>query len=230
MTYLMTRILHRGRRILWCATEPIRAGREGVRLGPDNFCYVEQSDWQVVVDAGVGKVPTFAPWIKQKTNAFVVLCDPTPRHLPKLRAWVAAEDRAELIEAAVANDDGRIAFFESSVEESGSVDDTHINRGAPGRVVGVDGISLGSLLNRASRHGAVALVKLDLEGAEFEIFREARYVTDIIESVPQWFIEFHLTPRTKHSLSDMSRIRKLFRLRRFREFSRNGVDYLFWRT
>ena len=120
--YLMTRIARRGRRILWCATELIRAEKRGVRLGPENFCYVEQNEWQVVVDAGVGRMPTFAPWIRQETNAFVVLCDPTPRHLPRLRAWVADRDRVELIEAAVSDGDGRVSFFESSVEEVFSPD------------------------------------------------------------------------------------------------------------
>ncbi len=230
MSRLFTRIVRKGRRILWGATEPIRARKRGVRLGPENFCYAQQNVWDVVVDAGVGGTPTFAPWIRQETDAFIVLCDPTPRHLPRLRAWASVQGRVELVEAAVANDDGEISFFASNTEESGSIDETHVNRGAAGKVVQVDAISLRSLLNRGKRHGAVSMVKLDLEGAEFAVFRVTPSVTDVLESAPQWLIEFHPAPQTKHSLSDVSRVRKLFRSIRYHEFSRNGVDYLFWRT
>lgn len=201
-----------------------------MRLGPENFCFAARDDWSVVIDVGVGGAPTFAPWIRQETDAFIVLCDPTPKHLPALRAWASAHERMVLVEAAVAREDGQIAFFESASEESGSTDETHINRAMPGRMVEVDAITLSSLLNRASEYGPVVLVKLDLEGAEFGIFSDIERVTEAVEAVPQWFVEFHPAPQTEHSLASILQIRELFRSVRYREFSRNGIDYLFWRS
>lgn len=223
------RIERRFRGKLWLATQDVRASRSSLRLGPENFCRAAEGEWSVVVDAGVGRYPSFATWIRSQTNAFAVLCDPTPKHVRPIRAWMESQGRAELIEAAVASQDGTAEFFESDNEESGSLDSSHVNRASAGRLVRVETISLGSLVERARRHGKVEMVKLDLEGAEFGVLSDVASISDTLCSVPQWFVEFHPMPQTSFRLRAVAKIRIVFKKMGFRCFSRNGVDYLFWR-
>jgi FkbM family methyltransferase len=221
----------RARRLLWSRTAALRAARENIALGPDDFCFALQKNWGVAIDAGVGHTPTFAPWIQERTGAFVVLCDPTPKHLSGLRTWVAAHARCALIEKAVAPRDGSVEFFESAQEESGSVDVTHINRRRDGRVVSVPAISLGSLLDLARGHGELSLVKLDLEGGEFPIFLdEWPSAQSQLSRCPQWLVEFHPIPQTSKGFSSVARVRRSFRQCGFLEFSPNGLDYLFYKA
>lgn len=227
---MLDRVERRVRRVLWSVSERSRAERAGIRLGPENYCYAPRDAWSVIIDVGVGGIPTFAPWIRRETDAYLVLCDPTPKHLPGLRAWTSTLERAELIEAAVAAQDGEVDFFESDAQESGSVSSTHINRSGPGQVVRARAISLKTLFERASRHGQVGLIKLDLEGAEFCVLHRSQKLVEVLQSVPQWLIEFHPVPQTAHAISEISNIRRIFREIHYREFSRNGVDYCFWRA
>jgi hypothetical protein len=96
-------------------------------------------------------------------------------------------------------------------------------------LVSVPAISLNSLLMEARRHGDVTLVKLDLEGMEFPILESGDNIMDVLRSVPEWLIEFHPTPQTSVRLATVKSARSLFRKLNYHEFSRNGVDYLFWR-
>lgn len=199
-------------------------------LGPENFCYAPHGTWQVVVDVGVGRRPTFGDWIRERTAAFVVVCDPTPRHLPGLRAWVRDNPRTDLIEAAVGTVDGVLDFYESNTEESGSAVASHVNRSTPGRQVSVPSISLRTLLDLARRHGGIDLVKLDLEGSEFLVLLDQSKLRDLVRQVPQWLVEFHPAPQTGETFSSIAKIRRLFRELGYSAFSRNGTDYLFWRA
>lgn len=229
----MRRALHRVRRAvtrrLWQATAGMRAERAGVLLGPENWCIRRGAACEVAIDVGVGKWPTFAPWIQDMTGAKVVLCDPTPKHIAALQGWVAKTPGTYLLERAVAAEDGVVSFYESDNEESGSIADGHVNRRGPGRMVTVPSVSLGTLVDSAARHGKVGLVKLDIEGAEFDLLRNDGSTAGTLARVPQWILEFHPIPQTDHTLEDVREACNVFRNNGFRAFSRNGVDFLFWR-
>jgi FkbM family methyltransferase len=198
-------------------------------LGPENFCYARRLSWSVVVDVGVGPRPTFGHWIREQTGAFVVLCDPTPRHQAALREWIAAVPRTELVQAAVSDRDGEISFYESETQESGSIVPSHINRSTPGQLVTVAGVSVATLVALARRHGRVDLVKLDLEGAEFSVFGGVGTEDSVISEIPQWLVECHPAPQTDETFASVARVCRRFRRLGFEEFSPNGTDCLFWR-
>ena len=226
---LSSRLIRVARRIPWTRTANGRARLAGVVVGPENFCFAPQPSWGVIIDAGVGRTPTFAPWIQRHTGAFVVLCDPTPKHLPGLRKWAQEHERTVLLEYAVARETGLVAFFESEEEESGSIDGTHTNRGKASRMVQVQGLALGDLLHEAGRHGEISLVKLDTEGAEFGIFSAPSTLRESLLACPQWLVEFHPVPQTGTHILAVFRIRRYFAALGFRSFSPNGTDYLFFR-
>ncbi|MCC6523801.1 MAG: FkbM family methyltransferase [Polyangiaceae bacterium] len=225
-----SRLTRVGRRLVFARTAAVRARRARVILGPENFCYAPRANWGVVIDVGVGHRPTFAPWIQEQTGAFVVLCDPTPKHLAGLRLWVEQRPRSALIERAVAPDSSKVTFFESSLEESGSLDATHTNRARAGRTVEVQGISLDDLLDEAERFGEVSLTKLDAEGAEFRIFNaRPDALRRTLLRCPQWLVEFHPVPQTRTHFISVFRIYRYFSDAGFMRFSPNGTDCLFYR-
>ncbi len=229
MTDLARRVHRRIRRLIAMATARSRARATGVRLGPENLCLRPVGEWDVVVDVGVGHTPTFGPWVRELTGAFVVLCDPTPKHARRLREWVARTPRSALVECAVGIEDGPVDFFQSDAEESGSTLVSHVNRRGSGRSYSVPAITLKTLLDRAREHGSVALVKLDVEGVEFSILDGSSAASEAVESVGQWFIEFHPYPQTIHSFAELSKVKRWFHLKGYRAFTPNGIDYLFWR-
>ena len=230
ITFAASRVVRISRRILWSRTALARARTAGVVLGPENFCYAPRSSWGAVIDVGVGHTPTFAPWIQRETGAFVILCDPTPKHMPRLRSWVKEHPRTSLLERAVTPVTGPITFFESTAQESGSIDTTHTNRGGAGRTIEVQGISLDDLLDQTRSHGEVSLVKLDTEGAEFRILGEpSPALRRTLLRCPQWLVEFHPIPQTRTHFLAVLRIQQFFAESGFRRFSPNGTDCLFYR-
>lgn len=227
------KLVSRGRRWLrkhlWGVTRGSRARFKGILVGPENFCCRAGVAVEVAVDAGVGRRPTFAPWLQRAHGSFVVLCDPTPKHMAGLREWVSSNGNAVLVEAAVADATGMALFYESEAEESGSLDDTHTNVGRRGCYVQVHTLSIRDLLATASEYGPVGLVKLDLEGAEFDSLTSClKEAPHTLLSVPQWLVEFHPFPQTAHSMHDIARICLGFRQLGFKGFSPNGIDHLFW--
>jgi FkbM family methyltransferase len=228
--FLPARAVRWVRRRLWLSTARVRARRRGIRLGPENFCLRDSEPLQVLVDAGVGKRPTFAPWVRTWAKPAVVLVDPTPKHIPALRGWVELNPLALLLEAAIAAQDGELTFFESDTEESGSLDPSHVNTMSAGRRVTVSAWTLDRVIEAASKLGPVSAVKLDLEGAEFDVLNETLDRAEAtILCVPQWFIEFHPRPQTQRRLGEVFRLRDRFLARGFEAYSPNGVDYLFSR-
>ena len=93
----------------------------------------------------------------------------------------------------------------------------------------VPAISLRTLLNRAHEYGPVGLVKLDVEGVEFSMFDGSPSCAEVVGSVAQWLVEFHPYPQTPHPLGAIDHIREWFHSRGYGSYTRNGIDFLFWR-
>jgi FkbM family methyltransferase len=199
-------------------------------LGPENFCLAAGKNPRVVVDIGVGHTPTFSAWISRESHALVILCDPTPKHSSTLKKWVAAHGNAAFLELALAQTDGMVEFFESALEESGSLVESHTNRSTGGRVVSVQGASLPTLLAKCMSYGPVEFVKVDAEGSEFAVFRPDLEIEQVVSAIPQWFIEFHPVPQTGFPLRNVFAVVHHFKRLGFSAFTPNGVDYLFWRS
>jgi hypothetical protein len=97
-------------------------------------------------------------------------------------------------------------------------------------VFGIEVVSLESMLSWAAKRGTIELVKLDIEGAEFDTLRSFGRMAHLLLSVPQWFIEFHPAPQTHETLSSIFGMVREFKRLGFSTFSPNGVDWLFYQS
>jgi len=227
--WLFSRGARRLRKTLWSATALWRAKRAGVVLGPENFCLAASLKPRVVLDVGTGHQPSFSAWVRSNGDAFVILCDPTPKHRSALAQWVAADGNGVFLELALSPVDGPVEFFESASQESGSLVGSHRNRSTGGRSVVVQGVSLPTLLTTCMRYGSVQLVKTDVEGSEFSVFTRSADMERALLMVEQWLVEFHPVPQTRIPFWRVLSVVRQFKQLGFRAFTPNGVDYLFWR-
>lgn len=209
-----------------------RAKRREIELGPENFCFHRSLAPGVIVDVGVGATPTFGPWILSRiAQCELVIVDPTPKHQASLERFCAARPHTHLLARAVGAVDGHAEFFEHDHLESGSLRGDHRNlEQARARFSSVAVMSLETLISACAKHGAVQLVKLDIEGAEFDTLRPFDRVAAVLAAVPQWLVEFHPVPQTRESLFSVFRLVRKFEQLGFTSFSPNGVDRLFYRV
>ena len=140
----------------------------------------------------------------QKYGFSVIAVEPTPALANHLR-----QSGVQVIEAAVTGQDGTASFTFSEHEElTGSIlgRDVVDLLGEDSTTIEVPTLSLGSLLNGRT----VDLVKVDIEGAELDMFLKADDET--LLSVRQFTVEFHdfwyleLGPRTEAVKQRMERL------------------------
>ena len=141
----------------------------------------------VTLDLG-GNRGEFAGPLRERYGWDVVPVEPTPELAGHLR-----RQGFEVVEAAVTGEDGKANFtFDSGKELTGSVLSldivgTLLNDEDARKVVEVPAVSLATLIARQDR--PVDLVKVDIEGAELDMFRKADDAT--LLSVRQFTVEFH---------------------------------------
>jgi FkbM family methyltransferase len=123
----------------------------------------------VVVDAGA-HVGTFTATAAAHA-AHVVAVEPNPANLALLRANLErnAIDNVEVVEGALWPGGEAVELALSGPTSAGSVVDDS-GGGSSGTTVSVPAVDLDALVERV---GAIDLLKLDIEGAEFELLRAA---------------------------------------------------------
>src|SRR5690606_11377821 len=134
-------------------------------------------------------------------------------------------ERFTYLPFALAKDDGVASFHESTTNESGSLMSDHVN------VVSdkierydVQAASLASLITHAGG-GEIDIMKIDAEGAEYELFRDFR--CEDLRPFKQLFIEFHHHAVGKYTKEDTSRIVERISSCGFKSYSLDNHNYLF---
>jgi FkbM family methyltransferase len=180
----------------------------------------------VVVDVGVGDNPDFSRELAERLDARCWLVDPTRKHRAVLQAYAARDPRFNYVCAALSAKRGHLEFFESDDNISGSLLATHRNvHGKPTTRYEVPTLSLDDLI--AEVGGRIDVLKLDLEGAEFELLFSIAPTT--LAAIGQLYVEFH--DGTVPELTGADRARAIERVERcgFRGIAFNGRDVLFVR-
>ncbi len=216
------RILLKTVRRIWFRTKGIRY------IPPDFifFIYPEAKKHLTVIDVGCGSVAEFSTNMIERYNAKCYCVDPTLKHKPALSDLARKYgDRFTHIPFAVCANDGMLTFFQSNVNESGSVMTDHINvvhdEGISYEVRGITPISLLNYLELES----VDILKLDIEGAEYELLEKL----DRKELIPfeQIFIEFHHHAIERYTEKDTLKIVQKICKFGFENYSLNNHNYLF---
>jgi hypothetical protein len=129
---------------------------------------------------------------------------------------------------AIAANDGTVTFHESRVNESGSLFDDHVNVLSDETTrYDVEAVSLGTLIARLGL-GTVDILKLDLEGAEYELFE--RLTARELDPFRQLFVEFHHHAVRHVGEADTRRLVKRVADFGFRTFSVDDHNFLFYRV
>lgn len=205
-----------------------RARREGLVFVEPNFVYrPDLPPDAVVIDAGCSYEADFSVCLIRRHNVRAFGVDPTRKHAAALRALEGQNGgRFVHLSCAIAAADGVLRFYESSVNESGSLLDDHVN------VVrdeitsyDVEALTLSSLLKRLAL-SRVDLLKLDLEGAEYAILEGA--TAEVLRPFRQIFVEFHHHAVTDYSERDTRRIAARVCGFGFTAFSLDDHNYLFY--
>lgn len=140
------------------------------------------NDNSFVIDAGAHRGEFSSELI---TDYGCVCCLVEPN--PALTPVTDVGSGVTVIRGALAAKDGKVSFFPSDNPEAGSIimaDDS----GGAGCQIDVDAVSLVTLIDR-HMPGRIDLLKLDIEGAEFEVLLETP--GPVLTTIGQITVEFH---------------------------------------
>jgi len=206
-----------------------KAKRLGIKSYPPNYLFFEKfNSNSVVVDAGCGFLAEFSCSLINDYNLRAFGIDPTLKHA-SLLAEVEAKNNGKFkhVPVAITKNNGKITFNETLDHESGSVLSEHKNiQNDSIRTYEVESMNLLTLIDHLHLK-EVDLLKLDLEGAEFELLNSIT-AQDLLP-FKQIFIEFHHLAVTGLSKKDTYRIVKRIQSFGFKSFTLDRVNYLFYK-
>jgi FkbM family methyltransferase len=171
----------------------IRAHKLGISYYPPNYVYLKKlNPNSIVVDVGCADDPDFSLYIMKKYNCKCYGIDPTRKHFPALKK-VESDFNGKFVHLplAVANKSGKLDFYESTNNTSGSILNSHINV-IKDTIISyeVDAININELKRIvAGNEGKIDFMKLDLEGAEYNLLVQSQ--PNDFDNIDQIFIEFH---------------------------------------
>jgi len=215
-------------RILFIQFSKIRAKRLGIHFSPPNYIIMNRLNCNsIVVDVGCADDPDFSEFVINNYKCKSYGVDPTRRHFPSLDK-IAKKHNGMFIHLpyAVANILGKITFYESKVNASGSIKLDHINvRNDEIVSYEVEAISISQLKEIVG--SKIDFLKLDLEGAEYELLANA--VIDDFKNIDQVFVEFHHHCIDSHDFKDTKRIVDKVKAFGFKLFTMDRHNFLFYR-
>ncbi len=228
MTDLAGSLLRRAiRRARWSIDSHRVRRAHPVRAVPPCYFVLERfADGDTIVDIGLGTDADFSSAMLERFPVRSVGFDPTRKHHHNLIAIESSsQGRFRLIRDGLGPRRETATFYESSINVSGSVLTTHPNIVSdPTSSYDVQLQTLADVVEASG--GSPMLVKLDVEGLEYDVF-DASGDETLLRS-PQWVVEFHHDIVPPYSFKDTIRVVKRFSGLGFRAFSRDAVNFLFF--
>lgn len=200
----------------------------GIHYVPRNYIYKGKfGEEDVIIDVGCGFEAEFSRHMIKKYALKSIGIDPTRKHAEKLKKLnEETNGRFEHHNIAVSVNNGEISFNESEENESGSILTEHKNI-KKDKVISyiVKSVRLSGLPNYLSLE-KIKYLKLDVEGAEYEIIKNLK--PEDLNKYEQIFIEFH-HHCTNYSVKDtLESVNKMIALG-FKKFTLNNHDFLFYK-
>lgn len=206
-----------------------RAKKIDIRYVKPNYIFIDKFNCRsTIIDVGCGYEADFSLYMIEKYGLRSFGIDPTRKHAKFLEA-LSKEKKGKFhfFPLAVTSQDGKISFNESAENESGSILRDHINvKKDTVFSYEVESVTLSGLLLRLGLDRA-DYIKLDIEGAEYELIQKTDAKT--LEKFNQIFIEFHHHCLDRYSEKNTKDVVKHMRKEGFKNFSFDGRNYLFYR-
>lgn len=227
----MSIVVRSARRVRDLVTRPFllrRLQRQGITYYPPNYVYFDRFGADsIVLDVGCGYEAEFSRHMIQRHGLHAVGVDPTRKHASSLDA-LARESSGLFthLPVAVTRASGTLTFHESRENESGSVLPEHTNvRNDSTISYEVETVDLLELTRRVGRE-SIDFLKLDLEGAEYDLLREVGAAD--VAPFAQIFVEFH-HHCTDHSADETRLLVKRLAGFGFAVLTLDRHNYLFYR-
>ncbi|OHA94166.1 MAG: hypothetical protein A3E02_00780 [Candidatus Zambryskibacteria bacterium RIFCSPHIGHO2_12_FULL_38_34] len=182
----------------------------------------------IIVDVGCGFDADFSVYMIKKYGLKSIGIDPTKKHEESLKKISRnTNGRFTHQSIAISSIDGNIYFNESKSNVSGSLLDNHRNiMNDPTERYEVKSVSMAQLPNFLHMR-RIEYIKLDLEGAEFELIQNLK--KENVSKYGQIFVEFH-HHCTNYSRADADRcIQKMISFG-FRQYAVDNRNVLFYKN
>jgi FkbM family methyltransferase len=206
-----------------------KAGELNIKFLKPNYLYKNTiNSSSIIIDVGCGYLAELSIFFINTYGAKAYGVDPTYKHKDLLQEVEnKTKGRFKHLEFAVSSVEGKIVFHETYDHESGSILKDHVN-------ILRDNIhsyevetkklkGLVSFLNLSS----VDYLKLDLEGAEYELLKNVE--SSDLAPFNQIFVEFHHRAIKRYSSGDTKKIVSSICSKGFKSFTLDDVNYLFYR-
>lgn len=200
----------------------------GLRFHKPNFIYQDfLNENSRIIDVGCGFEADLSMLMIEKYGLTAFGVDPTKKHAPFLKELEAqSKGRFHHLPYAVSKDNQTLSFFESKENESGSILNEHTNiKNDEIIMYDVESLSLKELVKKTGST-SVDLLKLDIEGAEYELLKNVS--KEDVAPFKQIFIEFH-HHCTDYSIKETEKIVQHLSEKNFKVFTRDNHNYLFFR-
>jgi FkbM family methyltransferase len=203
--------------------------KKGLKYLAPNYVFFEKfNENSTIVDIGCGYEAELSQFFVNNYHiktAYAV--DPTEKHATALQGiQKRLGDRFVHLKYALAEKETEIEFFETLEKESGSLLSDHKNILHDRiRKYKVKAITLDKLLEIISSD-RVALIKIDIEGMEFALFKEID--PKILKRFDQIFVEFHHYSVSSFHKRDTRKIVKKLEGFGLKSFTIDTINYLFY--
>lgn len=181
-----------------------------------------------VIDVGCSYEADFSLYMIERHGLQAYGVDPTRKHRKKLEKLEQHyKGNFHHLPVAIGAFDGSIKFHESVQNESGSILFDHFNIQRDEVVeYEVEIVGLKTLLTRIGVDH-VAILKLDLEGAEYDLLENLK--CDETSAFDQIFVEFHHNAVDKYSENDTEKLVGKITGFGYKSYSLDDINYLFYR-
>jgi FkbM family methyltransferase len=199
----------------------------GLRFFPPNYAFFDDiRQNSVAIDVGVGDNPDFSLLLMNNYHIECFMVDPTQKHRSKLEAFAKQHSMAHYLPFALGPKNESRTFYESRLNVSGSLQKEHVNvRNDPIDTYEVQVITLSELLQK-SGNKPIAIMKVDVEGEEYEFVRSLS--NHDLQKIDQLIIEFHHDTVKTYSKADTFQAIKLIECFGMKSILYNGRDCLFY--
>lgn len=207
----------------------MQATKLGIDFLPPEYIFLSKFDREsTLVDAGCGSDADFSVAMIKKFGLKSIALDPTMKHKESLKK-ITQNSNGKFVHLAwaVSSVGSEIIFNESEEEVSGSIFSNHSNIiNKPSRQYKVPSISLADLPIRLGLD-KVEFIKLDLEGAEYELIKSLN--THDLDKFDQIFLEFHHNYLPQFKIADTCKAVERIQSFGFESFSIDDRNFLFFR-